>query len=172
MRTPAGVSLRRVCDADRPFLERLHRSVRWDEFAATGWPDAAKIAFLASQFDLQQRSYAGAFPGADVWVVECEGGPIGQLRVDRSTPLHHLVDISLLPDWRSQGIGGALIRALQDDVRAGRAERLSLNVDRTNPDAHRLYQRLGFIETPPATPYPELSVEMVWPAPGQLNTAS
>ena len=165
VRTPAGVSLRPVGDADRPFLERLHRSVRWDEFAATGWPDAAKTAFLASQFDLQQRSYAGAFPEADGWIIECEGWAIGQMRVDRSTPWHHLIDISLAPDWRGKGIGGALIHALQDEVRAGRAERVSLNVDRTNPAAHRLYQRLGFVETPPATPYPELSIEMVWPAP-------
>jgi len=160
------VSLRRVCDDDRTFLEELHRSVRWDEFAATGWPDAAKTAFLASQFDLQQRSYAGAFPAADAWVIEREGAPIGQMRVDRSTPLHHLIDISLQREWRGKGIGGALIGALQDEVRAGRAQRVSLNVDRTNPSAHRLYQRLGFVETPPPTPYPELSIEMVWPAPG------
>jgi GNAT superfamily N-acetyltransferase len=161
-----GVSLRAVRDDDRLFLEELHRLVRWDEFAPTGWPDAAKTAFLASQFDLQQRSYAGAFPGADVCVIEYEGAPIGQMRVDRSTPQLHLVDISLLPDWRGKGIGGGLIGALQDEVRAGRAERFCLHVDRTNPDAYRLYQRLGFVETPPASPYPELSVEMVWPAPG------
>jgi GNAT superfamily N-acetyltransferase len=161
----AGVSLRHVRDDDRPFLEDLHRRVRWDEFAATGWPDAAKTAFLADQFDLQQRSYAGAFPEADAWVIECDGAPIGQMRVDRSTPQLHLVDISLLPDWRGKGIGGALVGALQDEVRLGRAARVLLNVDRTNPDAHRLYQRLGFVETPPATPYPGMSIEMVWPAP-------
>jgi ribosomal protein S18 acetylase RimI-like enzyme len=160
---PSEISLRPATQADLPFLERLYRSVRWDEFAPTGWPEAAKVAFLASQFDYQQRHHAAAFPDADARVVEHQGAPIGQLVVDRTTPRLHLVDISLLPEWRGRGVGGALIGALQDEVRAGRATAVSLNVDRTNPDAHRLYQRLGFVETPPATPYPGLSIEMYWP---------
>jgi len=171
----ARISLRVVGPDDRPFLERLYRALRWDEFAPTGWPDAAKSAFLASQFDYQQQHYAAAFPAADVWLVEHDGAPIGQFCVDRTTRRLHLVDISLAPEWRGKGIGGALIGALQDEVRAGRAEAVSLNVDRTNPDAQRLYQRLGFIERPPTMPYPELSIEMYWPpasASDQLNTAS
>jgi hypothetical protein len=47
-------------------------------------------------------------------------------------------------------------------VRRGRAARVVLNVERTNPGAKRLYQRLGFAESPPTSPYPGLSIEMVW----------
>ena len=52
---------------------------------------------------------------------------------------------------------------LQDQVRRGAAARVILNVERTNPAAQRLYQRLGFAESPPTSPYPGLSIEMVWP---------
>ena len=159
------MSLRRVTDADRPFLERLYRSVRWDELAPTGWPDQAKIDFLASQFELQQRHYQLAFAGADFDVIEHDGRAIGRLSVDRTPPDLHLVEISLVPEWRGRGVGGALIGRLQDDVRRGVAARVVLNVEHSNTGALRLYQRLGFVPSPPTSPYPGLSIEMAWPAP-------
>jgi GNAT superfamily N-acetyltransferase len=159
---PAGLRLRAVTAADRPFLEALFCSVRWDELAPTGWPDDAKIAFLASQFDFQQRHYVDAFPDADYMVIERDGAAIGRIYVDCSAADLHLVEISLLPVWRRKGIGAALIGSLQNEVRAGRARRVRLSVDRTNPDAHRLYQRLGFVEDAPTSPYPGMSIEMTY----------
>jgi GNAT superfamily N-acetyltransferase len=47
-------------------------------------------------------------------------------------------------------------------VRRGDANRVILHVERTNPAAHRLYRRLGFAESPPTSPYPGLSIEMIW----------
>jgi ribosomal protein S18 acetylase RimI-like enzyme len=161
----AGLGLRPAVDADRPFLETLYRSVRWDELAPTGWPDEAKLAFLDSQFDLQHRQYAGAFAGADFWIVEHEGAPVGRFYVERTPAQLHLVEISLLTAWRGKGFGGALIGMLQDEVRAGGARRVVLSVDRTNFGARRLYQRLGFVETPTTSPYPGLSIEMTWTPP-------
>ena len=161
---PAGVALRPATAADRPFLARLFRSVRWDELAPTGWPDQAKIDFLASQFDLQQRHYRLAFPEADFDVIEREGRAIGRLTLDRTTPDLYLVEISLLPEWRGRGVGGALIGLLQAEVRSGRAARIVLNVEGANSGAQRLYQRLGFAKSPPTSPYPGLSIEMTWSA--------
>jgi ribosomal protein S18 acetylase RimI-like enzyme len=139
--------------------------VRWDELAPTGWPDEAKIDFLAGQFELQQRHYHLAFAGADFEVIEHDGVAIGRLSVDRNAPDLHLVEISLTPEWRGRGVGGALLAMLQDEVRCGRAARIILNVERTNLGAQRLYHRLGFIESPPTSPSPGLSIEMVWPSP-------
>ncbi len=160
-----GVSLRPATATDRPFLLQLFRSVRWDELAPTGWSDRAKIDFLESQFEFQHRHYDAAFAGADFSVIERGGAAIGRLSVDRTTPRLHLIEISLAPEWRGRGIGGALIGRLQDEVRAGRAAGIVLNVERINVGAQRLYRRLGFVESPPTSPYPGLSVEMVWPAP-------
>jgi GNAT superfamily N-acetyltransferase len=139
--------------------------VRWDELAPTGWPEQAKIDFLASQFGFQQQHYHTHFAGADFDVIEHDGVAIGRLSVYRSTSRLHLIEISLVPEWRGRGVGGTLIARLQHEVRAGPAARIVLNVERTNPDAHRLYQRLGFAESPPTSPYPGLSIEMVWPGP-------
>ena len=165
MRNPAGVTLRPYADTDRAFLEGLYASVRWDELAPTGWPDAAKNAFLASQFELQHAQYRNVFEGADFWIVERDGMAIGRLYVDRTTPTLHIVEISLLPAWRGKGIGAALIGMLQDEVRAGRGEAVVLSVDRANLGARRLYERLGFVEAPPTSPYPGASVEMAWTPP-------
>jgi GNAT superfamily N-acetyltransferase len=170
-----ALRLRPITIADRPFLEALYRSVRWEELAPTGWPDAAKLAFLASQFDLQHRQFTAYYPAEGLELVEHDGEPIGRLYVDRTPQVTYLVDIALMPQWRGCGVGTRLILALQDDVRT-RGGRLALHVDRTNPDAERLYRRLGFVETPPDVPYPGVSIEMQWtPAAcgsDQPNTAS
>ena len=157
----AGISLRPVAADDRPFLEGLYRIVRWDEFAATGWPDAAKAAFLASQFDLQRRGYGMTNPEAELYVV-CHGvEPIGRLYIDRSGRDLELVEISLLADWRGRGLGAAFLALLQDAARAGGHERVRLTVTPDNP-ARRLYRRAGFVETSPASQYGEAYVEMIW----------
>jgi ribosomal protein S18 acetylase RimI-like enzyme len=158
----AGLSLRPALDSDFPFLEALYRSVRWDELAPTGWADAAKMVFLASQFDFQRRQYAAAFAGADFLIVEHAGTAIGRFYVDRTPTQLHIVEISLLPQWRGRGIGGVLIGMLQDEVRAGRAGQVILSVDRANLGAQRLYRRLGFLEAPATSPYPDASIEMIW----------
>jgi len=137
-----NVALRPEADDDMPFLRALYVSVRWDELAVTGWPDEAKQAFLASQFQLQTRQYAANYPGLDRWVIERDGGLIGRLYVLRTGSEFRVVDISLLPEWRGRGIGGALLRDLGDQ--ADRQELpLRLHVEANNP-ALRLYQRLGF----------------------------
>jgi ribosomal protein S18 acetylase RimI-like enzyme len=170
-----ALRLRPITAEDRPFLEALYRSVRWEELAPTGWPDEAKLAFLASQFDLQHRQFTAYYPAEGLELVEQDGEPIGRLYVDRTPRNTYLVDIALLPQWRGRGVGTRLIRALQDDVRM-RGGELTLNVDRTNPDAERLYRRLGFVETPPDVPYPGVSIDMRWTPPqpdvAQPNTAS
>jgi ribosomal protein S18 acetylase RimI-like enzyme len=146
-------------------LESLFRELRWDEFAPTGWTDAVKTGFLASQYDFQQRHYVNAFPDAEHSIVEAAGVPIGQISVDRTPQGLRLIDISLQASWRGRGIGGALVGMLQDEVRAGRVEHVNLSVDRTNPNALRLYLGLGFVEAAPTPTYPQLSIEMIWPAP-------
>ena len=60
--------------------------------------------------------------------------------VDEATPE---VSVAVLATHRGQGIGTALVRALQREARDRGIERLSLSVERDNP-ATALYERLGF----------------------------
>jgi GNAT superfamily N-acetyltransferase len=160
----AAITLRPMTDGDLPFLQQVHHSTRWDELAPTGWPDAAKTGFLDQQFAFQHRQYRAGFVGAAFSIVLYRGQPIGRFYVDRTTRSLHVIDISLLPEWRGRGLGTTLITGLQDEVRAGSFDRIGLNAE-INGAARRLYQRLGFVAVNPPDEFPRLYVELVWPAP-------
>lgn len=78
-----------------------------------------------------------------------------------------LIDIGLLPDRRRQGLGTALIRALQVACESAGAQRLILQVETGNA-ARGLYVRLGFCQTGDMGSH----IEMAWSPAAQLKTAS
>jgi ribosomal protein S18 acetylase RimI-like enzyme len=55
-----------------------------------------------------------------------------------------IVDISLLPEFRGQGVGTALLGAVTQEA-AKEHRSVSIHVEKFNP-AQRLYRRLGFVE--------------------------
>lgn len=57
---------------------------------------------------------------------------------------YYLDSIGVLPEYRGQGIGRALITAFCDKVFSEGHERVGLIVDHDNPEAERLYTSLGF----------------------------
>lgn len=137
--------LRPSCPDDREFLFRLYSSTRAHEIEPLGWPAAQQEAFLRMQFNAQQQWYQSAYAGADYQVVVVDGQPIGRLIVLRGPDAWNLLDISLLPQTRSHGIGSELMRALIQQCAAAGVI-LKLQVLKVNP-ALRLYQRLGFVVT-------------------------
>ncbi len=74
-----------------------------------------------------------------------EATPIGRLIVDSGGNATTLVDISLIPAYRNQGIGGDLLRNLLEQCRQTRTP-VKLRVLKDNPAA-RLYERLAFVKT-------------------------
>ncbi|MBN6152037.1 GNAT family N-acetyltransferase [Xanthomonas sp. AmX2] len=139
-----GIGLRAARDADLAWLRELYASTRGAELATVPWPEPAKRAFLDQQFALQHAHYLTHYADADFLIVEAAQAPLGRLYLQRAAAPHVLVDISLLPAWRGQGLGTALVahaQALADA--AGCA--LALHVLHANPDAQRLYARLGFV---------------------------
>ena len=140
-----GVTFRAVQDEDQEFLLRLYASSRTD-LGMFGWDRAAEQAFLKMQFEMQSRSYAMQFPTALHSIIVLRNEPAGRLIVDQRDDAVSLVDITISPEFRSRGIGAAVIRGLQDEA-GGRGVPLVLAVDRGNPRALELYIRLGFIPT-------------------------
>ncbi len=150
MQTPAlligrGFSLRAAYDSDLPWLRDLYATTRAEEMAPVPWPEIAKRSFLDQQFGLQHQHYLLHFGDSDFLAIEhIEHGPIGRYYLQRSAPEHLLVDISLFPTLRGQGIGRTLIEASQREAQSlGRG--MHLHVQQNNPDARRLYERLGFV---------------------------
>jgi ribosomal protein S18 acetylase RimI-like enzyme len=163
-----GLALRPEVEADVPFLCRLYVSTRWEELAVTNWTEAQKRAFLESQFALQRHHYRTYYASTDWGILQHRSVPAGRLYVDRQADALHVVDVSLLPEWRGRGIGTAIMQAVCVEARdAGKA--VTISVEKYNP-AQRLYRRLGFREASNQGVYWFLEWRA---APGdQLNTAS
>jgi ribosomal protein S18 acetylase RimI-like enzyme len=154
-----SLQLRPATEADEAFLRSVYAAARVDEVAAFGWPDAQLAAFLTQQFAAQRANYRAAHPDAVEAVIEVDGQQAGRLYVDRGATLV-VLDIALLPEYRGQGIGTALLRSLQVDAAAFGVP-FRLHVAHTNPARH-LYERLGL--RPVADDGVRLELEWVQPA--------
>lgn len=136
------VMLRTVTPDDRPFLCALYGSTRAEELAPVPWSDEQKRAFIAMQFDAQDQYYREHYSAGAFDVIVVGGNPVGRLYVSRGADEIRIVDIVLMPECRSRGVGSALLRGLQEEARAS-GKPLRIHVERLNP-AMRLYERLGF----------------------------
>ncbi len=139
----AGLTFRPIAGADLPFLARLYASTRMEELAVTDWSDVQKASFLQSQFNAQHAHYQTHYKGSDFLVIERAAQPIGRLYLARWKSEHRIVDIALLPDVRSAGLGTALLADLIDEAAAA-GKAVSIHVEKFNP-AMSLYRRLGFV---------------------------
>lgn len=127
---------------DEPFLCCLYASTRTGEMALTGWPAEQQEAFLRQQFHFQTLHYRRYYNGASFEIILHDERPIGRIYVHRGAEDIRLMDIALLPEYRSAGIGTWVTRNLLDE--AARSQKpVTLHVEPYNP-AVRLYQRLGF----------------------------
>lgn len=145
-RLPDELTLRRATAEDRGLLLRVYAATRAAELAATDWSDDVKVAFVAQQFDAQDRWYReSSYPDADYLVILRRGEPVGRLYVNRGAKELRIIDIALLPEFQRTGIGSTILRSLQAEcTEAG--QDLTIHVERFNPALH-LYERLGFTLT-------------------------
>jgi len=146
-----ALAVRLVIEADEPFLRGLSHAERRPQFAALGLPEAMLTMMLDQQFQAQRAGYARQFPDAIHMILLHEGEPIGRLTTRLGeTGVLHLIDIALLPAMRGKGIGTEAIATAMAAGRALGAVTIALTVMSANPDARRLYERLGFVaETSP-----------------------
>jgi ribosomal protein S18 acetylase RimI-like enzyme len=153
------ITLRPAQAEDIDFLTAVYASTRAEEMALVDWSSEQKQAFVQMQFEAQRRHYAAYYPQAEYSVILRQQQPIGRLIVCRTPAEILLMDIALLPEFRSAGIGTGLMRSLMAEAsHTGQAGLpLRLHVESFNP-ARRLYERLGFRQTAEQGPY----IEMEW----------
>lgn len=163
----ADLRLREETDADAAFVVALYTDMRWEELRQAQWPEAAVRDFLAQQCRLQAEHYRLHYPGAELLLIERAAGasatPVGRVYLRAGSDEVRLMDIALLAAECGNGIGTALVAALQREA-ARREQRVTLHVEPGNP-AQRLYRRLGFTLIENRGVYDFLG----WPAPAALS---
>ena len=87
----------------------------------------------------------GEVPDSTTSVIEVDNERVGRLRITRSADCIELSGIQLLPDVQRRGIGTAVIEDLKVQA-ASVGIPLELDVEKDNPDARKLYERLGFVQ--------------------------
>ncbi len=136
------ISFRPVTAHDDAFLLRLYAGTREDELALTNWSDMQKQQFCAMQYQAQKNDYFENYKQAEFSTVLLDGKRIGRLYLDVKNDEIRIIDIALLKEYRNQGIGTDILRAV---LELGTSKRLPvrIHVENFNP-ALRLYRRLGF----------------------------
>lgn len=152
------IRLEPVCPSDEDVLYETFASTRAEEMALTGWNADQQEGFLRMQYEAQRRSYLLQMPEAEYFVIRRGDAALGRLIVERRPQEIHILDIAVLPQFRSQGVGSYLMAELMKETEAA-AKALTLHVERFNP-ALRWYERLGFTMTGSGPIY----LEMAWRA--------
>lgn len=140
-----GIDYRPETEADQSFMLALYVSTRAFEFSDLGWPEETLAALLQQQYLAQHRHFRAIYPDGEWLVVEQSGQGIGRLYLNAAEDHVRLIDIILRPQSRGRGIGTAIIADIIDLAHGG-DKSVRLSVEKTNPDATRLYRRLGFEE--------------------------
>ncbi|HSP63262.1 MAG TPA: GNAT family N-acetyltransferase, partial [Pyrinomonadaceae bacterium] len=111
------IRLREARPDDRSFLLEVYATTRVAELSLVPWDDAQKQAFVEMQFQAQDSYYREKFSQAEYQVILRDDEPVGRIYVLREQKEIHILDITLLPQHRHQGIGGSLIKELLDEGR-------------------------------------------------------
>jgi len=105
-------------------------------------PDIDLVQYRAGFEAWTRETILGAIPDCTLSVIESDGHPIGRLRVVRTQASMTLAGIRLLPDYQNQRIGTTLVEQLMREADQKQVP-LFISVEKDNPRAQRLYERLG-----------------------------
>lgn len=100
------------------------------------------------RFDRRYMERLVTRPSAATWIAEQDGqmagfGAVGWSR-QKNIDVAYIQTLEVLPDMRGQGIGGELLRRLEQSSQAAGATVIWLHVDETNAGAIRLYESAGY----------------------------
>jgi ribosomal protein S18 acetylase RimI-like enzyme len=143
-KSAVSVSLRPATVADREFLIAVYDSTRAEELAQVAWEEGQKEAFVRWQFERQDEEYRQRFPNARYDVILVDGVPAGRIWIGIDEKQIRLLDIGLLTHFQNRGVGTHLMRQLMAE--ATQANKVLRHmVFMLNENAHRFYERLGFV---------------------------
>ena len=134
------INLRPATFADVTFLADVVISAT---LAQGRFPPGVDLVEYRSGYENWTReTILGAIPDCTLSVIEYDGHPIGRLRVVRTQTSITLAGIQLLPEYQNRRIGSTLIEQLKHEADLKQVP-LSISVEKDNPRAQLLYERLG-----------------------------
>jgi len=136
------INLRPVQAGDDDLLLRLYASTRAAELAHVPWTPEQKDMFVKMQFAAQKQHYGTTHSKADHRIICWKEQPAGRLYLDRTQDAFHILDITVLPELRSTGIGSIVLGEVIDEARSA-GKPVTIFVETYNPSV-RLFERLGF----------------------------
>jgi ribosomal protein S18 acetylase RimI-like enzyme len=136
------ITLRPAQAGDDDLLLRLYASTRAAEVAQVPWTPEQKDVFVKMQFVAQKQHYGATYPRADHQIICWKEQAAGRIYLDRNNEAFHILDITVLPELRNNGIGSKVLNGVMDEARkAGKP--VTIYVETYNPSL-RLFERLGF----------------------------
>lgn len=127
---------------DSDFLYEVFCTTWQDEVAALPNQRLARHV-LWIQHAAQERRFDTRYPGHRRFVVSHDGEPVGRFYLFASGSTLHIVDLTLLPQFRHRGIGTRLVRDLMCEASSD-GHRVSMRVGRGNDTSLDRYASLGF----------------------------
>jgi putative acetyltransferase len=136
----AGLVLRHARDEDAPAIIAMIASV-WSEY-----PGKTLVA-AADMPELLRPASAYADCDGCFWVVEAHGEIIGTVALQPSREPHvvELQKLYVARGMRRNGLGGFLCHLVEHEARRRGAQAIELWSDIKLLDAHRRYERLGYV---------------------------
>ena len=135
------VSVRPATLADVGFLTTTAIAANDDRHRP---PDAELAAYRAGFVEWTEQQVRGEIPDSTTSVVTAYGADVGRLRVVRTARLVELAGLQFLPAHQGRGLGSRVIRDLMAEAAlSGRG--FGLSVEKDNPRARALYERLGLV---------------------------
>lgn len=138
----ASVTWRPVTEDDIEFMIELFLALNRQEHP-DGDIDVQAISDGTRASTLEQAH--GKLENSVTYVIERDQAPIGRLRVVRTDEYLEIAGLQIHPEQQNRGAGTAVVTAHVEEARS-RAVPAVLEVDTDNPDARRLYVRLGFTD--------------------------
>lgn len=138
--------LRRATESDIDFLADVVVLSNQDRYQHhPGWD---RDAFHAGLVEDAADQIAGGPENSTTYVITVDGIDVGRARLVTSEEQTEIAGLQILPRCQNRGTGTAVIRrVINTAAAAGRTVVLDVEID--NPDARRLYERLGFLATGP-----------------------
>ena len=136
------IELRTAKADDEHLLLQIYASTRSEEMAMVPWTSDQQQAFVSMQFKAQQEHYHQKYPTASHDIIVVNRRDVGRLYVARLEDQIRIVDITLLPECRSEGVGKQILTRLMNEAADTRLP-LRIYVESFNRSL-KLFERLGF----------------------------